>query len=571
MAKELRPYQINMKNQIYAAWDKGDKNVLLVLPTGLGKTYTFCSIAMDMALNPANRLPTAIMVHRKELVQQISLTLAEEQITHNIIAPKNVILGIVGAQRKVYNKQFYDYHSPISVISVDTLNARIAHHEKWAKGIRLWITDEAAHLLRDNKWGRAIEYFPNAIGLGVTATPERLDKKGLGRHADGVFDSMVEGPSTRWGITNGFLCKYKLVVPKSDYESHLKGASGTADFPRPAMVEAAEKSQIIGDVVKNYLKFAKGKQAILFAPSISIADDMEAKFLSAGVPSKVLTGNSTDMERLQGILDFKSKKIKVLLNVDLFDEGLDDPGIECVIHARPTMSFSKYRQMNGRGMRPSPDKDAVIIIDHVGNIKRHGYPDRSHKWTLDRIVKRKKKFDLMRICENPECASPFERKLTECPWCGQAVESSGSGGGGRTPPEQVDGDLFLIDPFTLSEMEKDTLLESPADIQQRVTAVAGVPAGIRAAKNQIERINIQEDLKKAIAIWAGLKRDEGLSDRSIHKEFFLLFEKTIAQALSEPAAKMIETMEGLDEERGGSSTTYSDRGSQTSMSTDAQQ
>lgn len=483
------------------------------------------------------------MVHRKELVQQISLTLGKAGVIHNIIAPRKTILGIVAAQRRVLGKQYYDYMAPVSVISVDTLNSRIDKHMTWAKSVKLWITDEAAHLLRSNKWGRAIEYFPNAIGLGVTATPERLDKKGLGRHVDGVFDTMVQGPTTKWMINNEHLCKYKVAVPQGDYESYLKKASNNSDYSKKSMVEASNKSQIIGDVVTNYLKFAKGKQAIYFATDIDTANKMEAEFLQAGVPAKVLTGLSSDQERLEGVLNFEEKRINVLINVDLFDEGFDVPGIECVGMARPTMSLSKYLQMCGRGLRTAKDKPFLILIDHVGNVKRHGLPCQPRDWTLDRIGQKKKK-NLMRICSNPLCASPYDRTLTECPWCGEEaiVKANGSA---RVPPEQVDGDLFLMDPNTISEIEQSSVLESPEDIAERVGNVAGAPAGVRAAKNQRERISTQQELTNKIAEWAGGVKFTGLSDREIHKKFFLDQGKTIAQALSEPKAKMLKTIKKL--------------------------
>ena len=545
MGLVLRPYQSESKARIYDAWNEGHKNVLLALPTGMGKTKSFCSIAIDFAVTPLNKTPTAILVHRKELVQQISLTLAEEGVTHNIIAPRPSILGMVAAQRQLFGQQFYNYMAPVTVVSVDTLNARIAAHEKWAKSIGLWITDEAAHLLRNNKWGKAVEYFINAKGLGVTATPQRLDKKGLGRHADGVFDVMIEGPTTRWGINNGFLCKYKIAVPHSDYQNYLKQAGAGTDYTHAAMVEAAEQSHIIGDVVENYSKFAAGKQAILFAPAIKTAFEMEAKFNTAGITAKVLTGLSTDTERLEGMISFRERRTKVLINVDLFDEGLDVPGIECVIHARPTMSLSKYRQMNGRGMRPAPGKEFLIIIDHVGNVTRHGLPCKDIEWTLDRLVKRRDKINLIRICSNPECNAPYDRLLDECPWCGTPAVygyRAGSGDGGRVPPAQVDGDLFLIDPFTLQEMEASTILEDPSKVAARVGHVAGFAAGKKDMKNQVERIQTQKDLAEAIAQWSGRQRSLGLTDRQIHKRFYLEHEMTITYALSRPRAEMIELM-----------------------------
>lgn len=543
----LRPYQVQLKADIYEAWSAGHRNILAVLPTGMGKTKKFCKLAMEMA-HGQNKFPTAIMVHRKELVQQISLTLAEEGIVHNIIAPRPVILGIVGAHRRVLRHQFYDYNAPITVVSVDTLNARKHKHEKWCQQIRLWITDEAAHLLRNNKWGKAVDLFPNAIGLGVTATPRRLDKKGLGRHADGVFDTMVEGPNSRWGIEHGFLCRYKIAIPPSDYQDFLKKASDTSDYSHDAMLVADNRSKIVGDTVANYGKFAGGKQAILFASTIETGHRIEKEFLAKGIPAKLLTGDTDDKERLDAMLDFRDKKIKVLLNVDLFDEGLDVPGIECVIMARPTMSLPKYLQMVGRGLRPAENKSHLIIIDHVGNVIRHGLPDARRNWSLDRVVKRRDKTNFIRICSNIMCNAPYDRVLTECPWCGTPAVTASNGGGGRVPPREVDGDLEFVDVDTLRELEVKTHLDSPAAVGKKTSFVAGGPAGIKAMKAQMERIETQKTLVNTIAKWAGVMRHHGYSDRMIHKRFYLEYNRTISECLAEPRAEMLVTIEELKDD-----------------------
>lgn len=520
--------------------------MLAVMPTGMGKTKTFSSIAIDMAIQASEKLPTAILVHRKELVQQISLTLAEEEIVHNIIAPRPVISGIVAAQRRVLGKQFYNYNAIVNVLSVDTAIARSEKHKFLYDRIRLWITDEATHLLAANKWGKAVSFFPNAIGLGVTATPQRLDKRGLGRHADGVFDTMVEGPTTRWGIDLGHLCKYKIAIPASDYRSFLGKASEGSDFSKDAMIAASTKSHIIGDVVSNYRKFADGKQAILFATDVVTGHKMEERFKAAGITAKLLTAETPDKERLDSLIDYRNKKIKILLNVDLFDEGLDVPGIEAVIMARPTMSLSKYLQMIGRGLRPAKDKPFLMIIDHVGNVASHGLPDQKRDWTLDRIVKRQQKINFIRICSNIMCNSPYDRHLTECPWCGsEAIPTRAGGGGGKVLPQEVDGDLFLIDSDTLRELEKQAVLENPIVIQRRVAAAAGPEAGKKALKKQAERIKVQQDLVHLIAKWAGWMKHCGYMDRGIHKKFYLEFDQTITEALSEPAADMLSTMDRI--------------------------
>ncbi len=566
MRKGLRPYQLELKPMLFEEWSKGHQNVLMQLPTGMGKTVLFSSVAIDFAVTPLNIMPTAILVHRKELVQQISLTLAEEEITHNIIAPKPTILGIVADQRRTIGRQFYDYNAPVTVVSVDTLIARIHKHEAWAKTIKFWITDEATHLLKNNKWGRAVSFFPNALGLGVTATPQRLDRRGLGRHADGVFDVMVEGPSTRWGIENGYLSKYKIAVPESDYRKFLRKTEGDSDYSREAMALASSQSRIIGDVVTNYLKFAPGKQAILFASDIQSAERMEAKFREAGVTAKLLTGETPDRERLDALLDYRAKKIKVLINVDLFDEGLDVPGIECVIMARPTMSLSKYLQMIGRGLRPiyAPGFDLstvegrlaaqlvggkpfLIVIDHVGNVPEHRLPDSHRVWTLDRITKRRDRTNLLRVCQNFRCNSPFDRALTDCPYCGQEVFKNyrASGEVQRIKLQEVDGDLELLDPETIREMYEGVDLEDPGVVARRVGKVAGKYAADKAAKAQMERINVQKDLAELIALWAGKMKKNGYTDRQMNKLFYITYEMTMWGALAEPSAEMKQTMERL--------------------------
>jgi superfamily II DNA or RNA helicase len=541
---KLRPYQNTIKSKVFAAWASNFLNVLLVMPTGMGKTKTFCSIVID-TLNSSPVLPTVIMVHRKELVQQICLTLAEEGIYHNMIASRKDIKGIIAAERRALGKQFYNATSLVTVISVDTLISRQEVYKNWALNIRQWITDEAAHVLKENKWGKAIALFPNARGLGVTATPERLDRKGLGSHVDGVFDVMVEGPSSRWGIDQGFLSKYKIAVPKSDYEQYLVSSTDGSDYSKKAMIEASKKSQIVGDVVENYLKFAKGKQAIVFGTDTVTIADMERKFKERGITAKALDATTPDGERLEALIDYREKRIQVLLNVDLFDEGLDVPGIECVIMARPTKSLGKYLQMVGRGLRPAEGKPHMILIDHVGNVKYHGLPDNIRKWTLDRTNKRAQKLNFLRICSNFECNAPYDRAFTECPWCGQeAISKPKSGEAGvKAALEQVDGDLELLDPDVIRQLDSRVILEDPASVAQRVSFAVNPAAGLKAMKNQQERIVTQQKLTEAVARWAGaMKYMYGYNDRKIHKKFYLHHNMTITEALAEPKVEMLNTI-----------------------------
>jgi len=549
----LRPYQAKVKSEVYDSWTAHFRNVLLIMPTGGGKTKTFCSIVIDTLEDQGVHLPTAIIVHRKELVQQICLTLAEEGVQHNIIAARKDIKGIIAAERRMFNQQYYDPNALVTVISVDTLKAREDIYKQWVLQIRQVIVDEAAHVLAENKWGYAISLFKNARVLGVTATPERLDRKGLGSHADGIFDVMVQGPNTAWMIEQGFLSRYKIAMPESDYTQYLEAKSTTSDYSKKAMMQASQQSHIIGDVVESYSKHALGKQAILFASDVATSREMEKKFTDAGIKAKSLDGTTPDNIRLDTLIKFKNNEIQVLLNVDLFDEGLDVVGIECVIMARPTKSLGKFLQMVGRGLRIAEGKEYMILIDHVGNVTEHGLPCNSRHWTLDRIRKSGKKLNFLRICSNVDCNAPYDRALTECPWCGEdaITVSRNSGEPVKRQLKQVDGDLFLIDPEVIRAYEAQTQLESPASVGERVGNAVNGAAGLAATKRQQERILMQNKLAEAIAKWAGvMKTRHGYKDRTIHKKFYLCHNQTITEALGEPKAAMESTIQMLTDNEG---------------------
>lgn len=531
----LRNYQIKLIQDIYSGWSSGYRNVMAVSPTGSGKAFTLCTLAEELAYS--HRMETTIKVHRKELVSQLCMSLAKLGVYHNVIAQKNTVLDIIEQERREYGSSYYQPNSPITVVSVDTLLSRKEKYKEWGERQKVWILDEAAHQLKDNKWGKATEIMPNAIGVGFTATPQRLDKKGLGRHAFGLFDVMVQGPTVRYLIDNGFLSKYKVVVPPSQYREYLKeDGNDSKDYTHEAREYASIHSGITGDVVDNYIKFINGKQAIVFADSIKAGMLMEANFAEKGIAAKLLTGDTPDKERAKGVNDYRDGKIKVLINVDLFDEGFDVPGTYAVIMARPTKSLSKFLQMCGRSLRVALGKDFAVLIDHVGNIKYHQLPDKIRRWTLDNIVKKRERVNLIRICGNTNCNSPFDRALHQCPFCGHEDHKSGRAGGERSPKEaleMVDGDLELLDPEMIRQLEREIDLEDPDSIAERVTKAAGPIAGKSARKKQLERIEMQKVLSQTIAEWAGIQKQmHRYSDRSIKKKFYNVFDETITVALS---------------------------------------
>lgn len=514
----LRHDQQVLKSDINHDWNHGAQNVLGVLSTGGGKSVIASDIVLDGFKQNKQQ---AVIAHRNELVGQMSVHIANRGIQHRIVGSTKTVTRITRAHRKLFGRSFVNPSARTAVVGVDTLVARTDELKSWAAQTDQWIIDEAHHVLRANKWGRAVELFPNARGLGITATPLRADGCGLGRQYDGVFDSMCVGLEMRPLIEIGALADYEIVCPTSDIvvDDSEVGASG--DWSNVKLATAAKKSHIVGDAVNAYCQYAWGKQAIVFATDVETAGEIAARFNSVGIRAASLSAKTDDAVREKYVEEFKDGILKVLVNVDLFDEGFDVPACEVVIMARPTMSLSKYRQMAGRALRAMIGKRCGLIIDLVSNVIRHGLPDRVIPWTLARRDKRAKQEadpDEIPLTVCKHCTKPFERFLTACPHCGLAPPLPEPSS--RTVA-QVDGDLVLLDKATLDRMRAATIIESIADIAKRVRGAVGDFAARGASNRHIEKIAAHKNLQDAIAQWAAIERQRGFSDREIHKRFYL--------------------------------------------------
>lgn len=533
----LHPYQQQFTGEIYQHWQQGSRNVIGVLPTGGGKTFTFSDIiARHQGLSCA-------IAHRQELVSQISLSLAEFGVKHRIIAPQKVIKSIINDHRVEFGRVFYDPNAKASVAGVDTLISRRESLSSWSQQITLWVQDEGHHVIAKpaNKWGKAAEMFPNAIGLGVTATPLRADGKGLGAHADGLFTNMVLGPSMRELIEMGNLTDYDIVCPPSDFDRASLSVGSTGDFTSQKMKEASKKSHIVGDVVESYLKFAAGKQGITFTTDVETAHYMARQYKEAGVRAEAVSAKTPDHVRSEFIRRFRRGDLQQLVNVDLFGEGFDLPALEVVSMARPTESLAVYMQQFGRSLRvikTNPNKRA-LIIDHVGNVVRHNLPDIPRQWTLDARAKRGSKGadpDVIPLTTCLECFKPYERFHRACPFCGHVHVPEG-----RRGPEQVDGDLELIDPEVLAEMRAAVEAVDRTSPAIPHNATAFVARGIM--NRHEEKQQAQTKLRETIAIWAGEQRAAGRSDAESYKRFYLSFGIDVlsAKALNRADAEKLLT------------------------------
>lgn len=542
MQFEQRQYQAELKAKIYHAWNELQKrNVLAVLPTGGGKTQVFASIVAEFC---AQGLNCAVIAHRNELVAQMSTTIASRGVYHRVIGNNTLMPKVISRHRRKVGKSYIKPSAITAVVGVDTLIARNEEFVEWAKQIDLWVMDECHHTIKDNKWGNAVSMFKNACGLGVTATPERTDGQGLGSHVDGVFDYMVEGPSMRWLIDQGYLADYDIVCPESDMHVDEDKISASGDWSNKTLRQAAKQSKIVGDVAKNYILHASGRKAIVFATDVETATEITEQFTNLGIKAACVHGKSDDKWRDQSLELFENGDLMVLVNVDLFDEGLDIQGAEVCIMARPTASLIKYMQSIGRVLRPRAGKVARII-DHVSNVIRHKLPDKHRVWTLDRKqkkAKQKKDPDEIPLTVCKSCRKPYEAFRTACPWCGSVKPLPEQGS--RTI-EMVEGDLILLDRETLAKMRAETLLESPQSVAERVAAAAGSIAGRGAGNRQYEKVEAHKELAETIAVWAALERNRGFTDQEIHRRFYMTLGCDVLTALS--ASKTRQEMETLTE------------------------
>lgn len=547
----LRDYQAAVDASIDDAWRAGAKNVCAVIPTGGGKTVNM-SHKFKQHIDARWGMTVGI-AHRQELVSQMSLNLARSGVRHRLMASTDVVRNCVRIHNDEVGRSFYDTNALCVVAGVDTL---VRRSEAWFGQVTLWQTDETHHLLENNKWGKAIDLFPNARGIGWTATPRRADGKGLGRHADGVMDAMVEGPTMRELIARGFLTGYRLIARPSDFKVEDIAVTASGDYSPKALSDAAKESHIVGDIVAQYQKHAAGKLGLTFCVNVEEAGKTAQAFRAADIPAEVVTGETPDTLRFAIMRRFSRREIMQIVSVDILGEGVDVPAVEVVSLGRPTQSLSVYLQQIGRALRlmldglpasvSAPDawaalsdvdrlqwiasskKPVALILDHVSNWERHGAPDGPRPWTLDareRGVRGSPGPNSLRFCT--ACSLTFERYLVKCKWCGEPIPPPT----GRGAPEQVDGDLVELDPAILRALQGEINRQnSPMGSPPGMSG----PAVAKLHHNHVVRQQSHARLKSAIELWAGGQRDRGLSDREIYRLFWLTFNTDVmtAQTLS---------------------------------------
>jgi DNA repair protein RadD len=409
---QLRQYQVELIDQAREALKK-HRRVLLVAPTGAGKT----AITVYMMRQAASKgLRSCFIVHQTELLMQTSRALWAQKLEHGLIASGRGRAGL-----------------PTQVASIQTLVNRVSQYKPWD----LIIIDEA-HRSAAKTYRDVCAAYPNARIIGLTATPQRTDGKGL---LD-MYDCMVQGPTISQLIEANYLCDYDIYAPKIEFDlSEVKSVAG--DYAKGDLEQAMDKPKITGDAVEHYCQLADGKRCVVLCVTVKHAQHVAQQYRAAGIDAECMDGTMSDKERDAMLERFKASKTKIITAVQLMIEGVDVPGIEVVQWLRPTQSVIVWMQGNGRGFRPYAGKDKLIILDHVGNVMRHGLPDQPRQWSLEGKAKGKKRgteteADLgIQTC--PKCRHVFLTGASFCPKCGEPVELK------ERKIEQVAGDLKKLD------------------------------------------------------------------------------------------------------------------------------
>ena len=419
---KLRPYQEDLIDKTRQALRR-NKRVLMQAPTGAGKT----AITVYMMSRAAEAGKTSVMaVHQNELLTQTSKALWDGKLEHGMIAS--------GKTRSYMAAQ---------VASVQTWVRRMDQYSE----PDLIIIDEC-HRSAASTYQKILEQYPNARVIGLTATPQRTDGKGL----DGTYTELVQGPTIRQLIDAGYLCDYEIFAPPSSLDlSEVKTKMG--DYDKKQLEHEVDKPTITGDAVATYKKHANGKRAAVMCVSIRHAEHVMESYNAAGVPAEMLEGKMTNKEREAVIDRLRSGETLIVTAVNLLIEGLDVPNIEVIQWLRPTQSLIVFMQGNGRGFRVANGKDKLIILDQVGNWKKHGLPDDDREWSLEGRKKgKKRKADEeadVSIQQCKHCFHIFRPGVAVCPSCGKPVEVRQ-----KAEIEVVDGELERIDVTALRKQAK---------------------------------------------------------------------------------------------------------------------
>lgn len=397
----LRPYQARDKKRVQAEYQAGWKRVLYVAPTRSGKTVFFIDLIAGAYIKGVT---AGIVLHRDELIGQTAQALTAAGIPFGINCSNDCL---------------------VQIISVDT--------RKPLRSFDWLIFDEAHHVLSTNKWGKLLNLGGRV--LGVTATPERLDGRGL----QDSFQVMVIGPSEMDLINSDppYLQKPTVYAPPNGADWSSCATRG-GDYADEAVASIMDQPTITGDAIAHYKRYCNGQPAIAFCATIEHSKHFAEACRQAGIAAEHVDGTTPKRERRAAIARFAAGEICMLSNVGLFTEGVNLPLVTAVFMLRRTKSLALWRQAASRSMTIAPGKEYAYIFDHAGNVFLHGLPTEKVSWSLEGKRARKKGEATISIQQCPKCYAVFLPRR-QCPDCGHTFAADNS-----DRVLYVDGELTVI-------------------------------------------------------------------------------------------------------------------------------
>lgn len=463
----LRPYQGESASNIRAAFLEGVRSVLLVSPTGSGKTVTFSYIAKGAA-SRGNR--TLILAHRDTLIQQASNKLTDYGVQHGIIMADYI--PTPGAM--------------VQVGSVQTLVRRLRHQRY---DFQLIIVDEA-HLSCARTYLQILDAFPTARILGVTGSPCRLDGRGLGTNAGGRFDFLIESVTMRELIDDGYAVQ-PIVYAPLDRLDLSKVPTEKGDYQKKALSKVMNTPKITGNAIDHYREHAKHVPSITWCVDLEHAHDTARDFNDAGVKTVMLQGSNTSEERDRALKQLADGSIANITFCQLLVEGVDCPEIGNIIGLRPTQSLAATLQTLGRESRPmyakgfdlstregrfaamdaGPKGRYGIFLDHAGLSFRHGFQDDMREWDLNGAPKKpKREAAEVAAKQCPKCRAVFRpADLVEtplgpaCPVCKHVFQVQ------KRKIQTEEGQLGRLTPEMLAAAQRDQKRRRKAEEKQAET------------------------------------------------------------------------------------------------------
>ena len=408
ISKKLRAYQARALIQLRALVLMGKKRILCVSPTGSGKMVLLAAIIKSATL------PVLFVAHRKEILDQCVRQLYDLSLTH---------VGVIrGSDAR------YDPSASVQVGSVATL----ARRDRPFIGQQIIIIIDEAHRAGSDSYRELISNWPDAIVIGFTATPIRLDGRPLGGD---LFEELVQVATYVELLKHPDWLVAPTVFSGSEVPDVSKVRRSGADFDEGQLGDVVHTDRLEGDIVAHWLRRAhvhpvftdsgaravgqtregERRRTILFAVNIDHSLSIAGRFERGGVRVAHLDGNTPESHREAMFRDLAAGRLEIVCNCLVAVEGLDVPEIKCVVHARPTQSVTLWRQCCGREMRPW-NNIVPLLLDHAGNFDRLGCPFDDVQWSLKDKPKRAKGQAPMRKC--PSCSAYVPLSAIVCPECG---------------------------------------------------------------------------------------------------------------------------------------------------------